>query len=158
MRLRVRENLELPTPLEATFDFVVSTEAMRLFTGYGPIPGIQEVHFHWGGVHSVGSRATVRNTDGSTHTEEILAHQRPVRHVIGMSGFALPLSALVSHAEEEWLFSASPRGTQVERTFTFTLRSAAAWPAAAPLVHLAFRLAMRRNHAALQAWAATAAG
>jgi hypothetical protein len=157
MKLQVRENLELPTPLEPTFDFVVSPEAMRLFTGYGPIPGIQEVHFERGGVHVAGSRATVLNTDGSTHTEEILAHQRPVRHVIGMFGFVLPLSALVSRAEEEWLFSASPQGTLVERTFTFTLRSAAAWPVAAPLVHLAFRRAMRRNHAALQAWAATAA-
>ncbi len=96
------------------------------FTGYGPLPGIRSAAFeaplpanHESEPSSVvGTRIRVANTDGSRHTEEILAWD-PEREIrIRLGGFTKPLRWFASHFEETWHITPKADGTTaVERVF-----------------------------------------
>lgn len=88
------------------------------FTGYGPLPGIRSARFLARTPGVVGSRIAVVNTDGSTHTEEILEWdpERAIRLRLG--GFSRPLRWFADHFDEAWAIEPHADGTTtVVRTF-----------------------------------------
>ena len=152
MDIRIDERVELPLSPEQTYDFLVSPNAYKLFTGWGPIPGIREVVWEKGSSTEEGSVGTVHSTDGSTHTETIVEAVRPTRYAARIDGFNSAFRFLTSGARETWDMSATSNGTLVERCFVFTLRSPVLWPVGALLGRF-FRAAVRRNHEGMQRWA-----
>lgn len=154
MVITIREQVSLPLRPEQVFDFLASEEGFLSFAGGGIVPGIAEVRFDHGGFRKVGSKARVRNTDGSTHREEIRRVDRPRGYAVRIDRLSSPFRFLVRHVDEVWTLSPNGTGTSIDRAFVFTLRSALSLPVAAPLGHVLFRHAMRRHHDALRRWAA----
>ena len=146
MKVAVCERVELPAPPEALYDFVTSIEGFQSFEGFGPIPGIGPVELVEGELGKVGARLAVTNTDGSTHSERILAAERPSRYAIRIHELSSPFRHLVRHVDESWEITPRGEGSHVVRTFDFTLRTPLAWPVSMPLAHGLFRAAMRRHH------------
>jgi hypothetical protein len=142
----------LPLDVEATYDFLVSPLAFQLFTGWGPIPGIDRLEWKQGDPTREGSVATVHNTDGSTHTETIVLAQRPTLYGGDIEGFSSAFRFLTAGATERWGMTPVPEGTRIERTFRFRLRSPLLWPLGA-MIGAFFRKAVTANHEAMIAWA-----
>lgn len=119
------------------------------FQGYGFLPGIAQAEFEEPGGARTGARIRVRNTDGSTHVEEILAWEPERRILMKLHEFTPPLSRLASHFTEEWLFFPQEDRTEVHRRFEMFPRG----PAARPLLWLIsrlFRRAIERQLKSLQ--------
>lgn len=120
------------------------------FRGYGVLPGIASARYERRADGMVGSRIRVRNTDGSQHTEEILAWHPPGPVLIKLHEFTPPLSRLATQIVEEWAFEPAPAGTRLTRTFHMHPRRAAARPALW-LISLLFRRAVTRHLAQMAA-------
>lgn len=88
------------------------------FRGYGIVPGIARAEYEIRTDSQIGSRVRVRNTDGSSHTEEFIAWAPGEYALLRMSGFSPPLSWLTSHIVEEWTLANKPNGTMVTRRFS----------------------------------------
>ncbi len=61
VKITVREHVVLPLAPEAAYDFFITPEAYRLFTGWGPIPGIREVVWESGEPATLGAYGRVHN-------------------------------------------------------------------------------------------------
>jgi hypothetical protein len=96
---------------------IVQVERWPEFEGYGLVPGIAQAHYELRTESMVGSRVRVRNTDGSTHTEEIIVWHPDDRVTIRMSDFSRPLTWFADHFIEDWRLSPQDRSTLVARTF-----------------------------------------
>lgn len=95
------------------------------FTGYGPLPGIRAAEFDLLTPDRAGTRIRVRNTDGSTHIEEIVCWELPQRIALEFKELPAPLSRLARRFLETWEFQ--PNGASTELTRTFRLEAAAFW-------------------------------
>lgn len=153
MLVPIRETITLPLPAAKLFGYITSEEGFASFRGWGPIPGIRAVDVD-GSLDAVGAALRVLNTDGSTHREEVREVTAPRRYAVRIHGLDSVFRHLVAYVDETWELEQRGEGTHVTRTFTFALRSVIALPVALPLGHAAFRLAMRRHHRDLAAWAA----
>lgn len=109
------------------------------FKGYGPLPGIAQAEYEVRTPAMVGSRVRVRNTDGSSHREEIYQWQPEEQISLKLYDFSPPLDRLATHFLEEWYFTRQTNGTQVVRSFQLFPRQ----PLARPLVWLIARLFKR---------------
>lgn len=87
------------------------------FTGYGPLPGIESAEFIDRTPEVLGSRIQVKNTDGSTHVEEIVEWEPNRRLSMTLSEFSPPLSYLASSFDEVWAFHRQEEQTFVTRSF-----------------------------------------
>jgi len=103
---------------------ILDLDEWRSFTGWGPLPGIARAEFAHRADGVVGTRIAVTNTDGSTHTEEILAWDPEREVVLRLGGFSRPLGLMADHFVETWQFEAVEGGTRVVRTFEIHPRSA----------------------------------
>ncbi|MCB9924939.1 MAG: hypothetical protein H6822_22360 [Planctomycetaceae bacterium] len=92
------------------------------FKGYGPLPGIKAAEFEIRTPEVVGSRIRVRNTDGSSHVEEIVEWQLDKMIRLHMSEFSPPLSRLATGFDETWEFELRDADTLVTRRFELHTR------------------------------------
>ena len=145
MRLAINTAREIPRPAGVVFDFTNDAANFATFAGFGPIPGIRSAAYETPGEPAVGSRRRMIKTDGTEHIEEIIAMERPSRHVSRITALSPPFSWLVRSGEDDWKFIATETGTIVERTFSFELTTPVAAIVALPLLHLFMRPAVERD-------------
>ena len=107
---------------------ILDTSNWAEFPGYGPIPGIESAEFELRTAEIVGSRVRVRNTDGSSHVEEIVAWQPGRRLQLEMNEFSPPLSWLATAIVETWEFEEVDRCTEIVRTFELYAKRLWTWP------------------------------
>lgn len=93
------------------------------FQGYGPLPGIVSAEFEVRTPEVVGSRVRVRNSDGSSHIEEIVSWDPASKIELRMAEFSAPLSRLATGIDEIWSFTRRDETTVVERSFALHARS-----------------------------------
>lgn len=123
---------------------VADVSRWREFTGYGPLPGIAQAEYEQRTPNMVGSRVRVRNTDGSSHREEIYAWN-PERQIgLKLYDFTAPVNRVASHFLEEWHFTSQANGTQVTRSFQLFPKQPLTWPLLW-LISLLFRRAIVRQ-------------
>ena len=107
----------LPYPPEQIARQVLDLPRWPEFRGYGVLPGIKSAAFERQTPEVVGTRIRVANTDGSTHTEEIVEWE-PERHLrLRIGDFSPPLSRLATGFDETWEFTPAGAETQVLRSF-----------------------------------------
>ncbi len=147
VKITVREHVVLPLEPEAAYDFFITPEAYRLFTGWGPIPGIREVVWESGEAASLGAYGRVHNSDGSTHREHVVRADRGEVYVLKIDQISSAFRHLVRGIEEEARFTAVGSATKLTRTFVFDGRSPIYWPVLRATSQM-FRAAVRKNHAA----------
>ncbi|MDB4731873.1 SRPBCC family protein [bacterium] len=87
------------------------------FEGYGIMPGIKVAVFERETPEVIGSIFRVSNSDGSTHTEEIVEWEPETRICLRMENFSPPLSRLSSHFLERWTFTPNKEANLVTRSF-----------------------------------------
>lgn len=112
----------LPTVIT---EHIADVERWPEFRGYGLIPGVANARYEFRAAGQAGSRVRVRNTDGSTHTEEFLEWESGRRVLIRMSDFSAPLKWFASDFLEEWDLTAAPAGTRITRRFSLRPRNLA---------------------------------
>jgi hypothetical protein len=93
------------------------------FQGYAVLPGIKAAMFEVKTPEVAGSRIRVRNTDGSSHVEEIVEWEPDRRVRLHMRQFSPPLSHLATGFDETWEFSRIGRDTRVVRSFELHAKS-----------------------------------
>ncbi|MEW4569719.1 SRPBCC family protein [Tautonia sp. JC769] len=114
------------------------------FEGYGPLPGIRAAAFEATNPEVVGTVIRVTNTDGSSHTEEVVEWDPPRRIRLRMGGFSPPVSRLATGFDETWQFERAGESTRVVRSFCLHPKAAAARPLLR-LVSLLLRRAVDRH-------------
>jgi len=83
---------------------ILDTEQWRTFTGYSILPGVAQASFEKETPQIVGSRIRVKNTDGSTHVEEIIEWDVPRQIRLRFQEFQPPLQHLAEQFIETWSF------------------------------------------------------
>lgn len=86
------------------------------FKGYAFLPGIEQAHFETKTPDVIGSRIKVKNTDGSSHVEEIIAWDVLNRIAVKFQEFDSPLRNLATHFIEVWEFRDATGGTAITRS------------------------------------------
>lgn len=119
----------LPLSPSAVADRILELARWPDFQGYGPLPGIRMARFLERTPQVVGTRIAVTNTDGSTHTEEILAWEPERRLHLRLGEFSRPVSRLATHFDETWELRPVAKGCTVTRTFELHARAMFCWPA-----------------------------
>jgi hypothetical protein len=135
MKISTRAIEYLPQTREALFDFATSNDFAKVYSGFGPLPGMDKV---WnenaeGGLKP-GSIRNLAMTDGSTLREEILELERPSKLYYRLTGFKSPFDKLLTAAEGLWLFSPHGAGSRIIWTMRFECTSIPAAVLATPLV------------------------
>jgi uncharacterized protein YndB with AHSA1/START domain len=130
MTIEARATIDIPGPRERVFD--VAVDAARLpeyMTRKGPIPAVTSVEMLDGRAPEAGARRLVTMSDRSRIIEEIVALERPTRHVYRwLDRPAFPFSLLVRGAEAEWTFSGADGTTRVDWTYRFDLTTPLVYP------------------------------
>ncbi len=75
------------------------------FDGYGMLPGIESATYETVSAEMVGARILVKNSDGSTHVEEVLVWEPDSHLVMKLCDFSPPLSRIADHFLEQWTFN-----------------------------------------------------
>ena len=100
------------------FDSFLQIEKWNDFKGFGIIPGIKTANFIIKTDSIKGTIIWVKNSDGSSHKEEILAFEKDTYLKIKMYDFSRPLSYFASFFIEEWALKKIEDGYKVERSMT----------------------------------------
>jgi hypothetical protein len=100
------------------FDSFLQIEKWNDFKGFGIIPGIKTANFIIKTDSIKGTIIQVKNSDGSSHKEEILAFEKDTYLKIKMYDFSRPLSYFASFFIEEWALKKIEDGYKVERSMT----------------------------------------
>lgn len=93
------------------------------FKGYLFLPGIRNAEIVRQTPGIVGTRIKVHNSDGSTHTEEIIEWDVERRIALRFGNFQPPLENLATHFIETWHFKRAGDGTDVTRTMAMYPKS-----------------------------------
>ncbi len=96
----------------------LDTSRWSEFKGYAFLPGIEQAHFETKTPEVVGSKIKVRNTDGSSHVEEIIEWDVHHRIAVRFQEFESPLRNLATHFIEIWEFRDAAGGTEITRTMS----------------------------------------
>ena len=96
------------------------------FDGWLFLPGIEKAEYETRTREMTGSLISVKNRDGSTHKEEILAWNPPENVIIKLYDFSPPLNRLATHFIEEWRFKEEGKSTCVSRKFDLFPKNAPA--------------------------------
>jgi uncharacterized membrane protein len=118
----------LPLSPKEIGDQILNVANWTDFKGYGPLPGIEVAEFEVRTPEVVGSRIRVKNTDGSSHVEEIVEWQPNKIIRLYMSEFSPPLSRLATGFDETWEFEFQDAGMLVTRRFELHAKSPLARP------------------------------
>lgn len=100
------------------FDSFMQIEKWNDFKGLGIIPGIKNANFIIKTDSIKGTIICVKNSDGSSHKEEILAFEKDTYLKIKMYDFSKPLSYFASFFIEEWSLKKIEDGYKLERSMT----------------------------------------
>ncbi len=103
---------------------ILDTERWPEFRGYAFLPGIAGATFEAKTPALTGSRIRVRNTDGSSHVEEIVEWDTASRIALRFQDFDSPLRRFATHFLEAWEFRETADGTEVTRTMTLYPKNA----------------------------------
>ena len=114
------------TPQEIC-SLILDTNQWSNFEGYFILPGINKAEFEKRTDEIIGSKIKVVNTDGSTHTEEIVEWDANKKVVIIFHEFSLPLKSFATHFIEEWKFAISDNGTEVKRSMKMYPKNLFGW-------------------------------
>ncbi|MCU0648198.1 MAG: hypothetical protein MUF00_09405 [Gemmatimonadaceae bacterium] len=131
---------------DCVLSWFVQRSPIGLFNGWGPIPGVAAVEEQSGPWLVAGSHRRLRLSDGHVVTEAVVQCELPVRFRYRMTGFAVPLHAMVEAIDGDW--HCEPTGTSATRiAWTYRMRPRhAAWiPVLWVMTHTAWRTYMRRN-------------
>jgi hypothetical protein len=115
---------------------LLDTDRWSEFQGYAILPGIERAYFETKTSDLVGSRIKVRNTDGSSHIEDIIDWDMGNRVVLRLQGFNSPIQHLTTHFVETWEFSQLANGTEVARTMTMYPKNPLGWLMLLPISRL----------------------
>lgn len=112
--------IHVRAPREAVFAAVTDpSQASRIFKPLLPLPGITKQESF---AASSGTRSC-RWSDGSQTTDELLAHDAPLRHAYRWSNTLQgPVSWLFRSAVSDWTFTPTEEGTAVYWTYRFEPR------------------------------------
>lgn len=127
---------------------LLDMERWSEFKGYSILPGIKQASFETKTPGLVGSRIKVRNTDGSSHVEEIIEWDVTKKVVLQFQEFSAPLNRLASHFVETWEFHPSAHGTDTSRTMTLHPIGIMGWLLLLPISQL-MKKAFEKNAAQL---------
>jgi hypothetical protein len=97
---------------------ILDTRRWSEFKGYSILPGIEQALFETKTPEVIGSRIKVRNTDGSSHVEEIIEWDVHNRIALKFQEFDSPVRNLATHFIEVWEFRTVADGTEVTRSMT----------------------------------------
>jgi hypothetical protein len=103
---------------------ILDTERWPEFKGYAFLPGIASARFETRTPAVIGSRIRVRNTDGSSHIEEVVEWDTASRIALRFQDFDSPLRHFATHFLEAWEFRATADGAEVTRTMTLYPKNA----------------------------------
>jgi len=106
------------------------------FKGYSVLPGIEKATFDIRTPSIVGSRIKVRNTDGSSHVEEIVRWDTSNGIAMKFEDFSPPLKRIASHFIETWEFRPAADGTEVTRSMVMVPKSFLGWLILLPISKL----------------------
>lgn len=115
---------------------LLDTDRWSDFKGYLFLPGIEEAHFDLRTPDVVGSRIKVKNTDGSSHVEEIIEWDVQKKVVLRFQDFSPPLRHLATHFIESWEFRSSNGGTEMTRAMSMHPKGLAGWLMLMPISRL----------------------
>lgn len=113
--IQIRTVSQSPHTPQEICEAFLRTELWPSFQGYGPLPGIRSAAFEVQTPGWTGSVIRVRNTDGSSHAEEITRWDPEQGISIRFRDFASPVRHLATHFTEEWHFRRTAEGTEVTR-------------------------------------------
>jgi hypothetical protein len=123
---------------------LLDTERWSEFKGYSILPGIEHAHFETKTPELIGSRIAVKNTDGSSHIEEIIEWDVDRKVALRFQEFKSPLQYFATHFVEAWEFRTSTDGTEVSRTMTMYPKGILGWFMLIPISRL-MKKAFERN-------------
>lgn len=135
----------IPKSGEGIFSEIADVSRWSEFGGYGILPGIEKAEYEKRTQEMVGSRIRVRNTDGSSHVEEIYKWLPCKEAGMRFHEFTPPLRSLAAHFTEEWRLKAgNGEGTYVVRRFELYPKRLATRPFLW-LISLLFRRAIAQH-------------
>jgi hypothetical protein len=114
----------------------LDTHRWSEFKGYAFLPGIEQAQFETKTPDLIGSRIKVKNTDGSSHVEEIIEWDVFRRIAVRFQEFDSPLRNLATHFIEVWTFRETAGGTEVTRLMTMYPKGIAGWLMLIPISKL----------------------
>jgi hypothetical protein len=114
----------------------LDTSRWSEFKGHAFLPGIKAAHFATKTPELVGSRIKVKNTDGSSHVEEIIEWDVLNRIALKFQEFDSPLRNLATHFIEMWEFHERADGTDVTRSMTMHPKGIIGWLMLIPISKL----------------------
>jgi hypothetical protein len=123
------------TPEEICEEILV-LERWSEFEGYSILPGIKHAQFETKTPNLVGSRIRVKNTDGSSHIEEIIEWNPASKVAFRFQEFQSPLRHLASYFVESWTFNELDEGTQLSRAMSMVPRGVVGWLMLYPISRL----------------------
>lgn len=126
------------SPPEA-FDIIVPIDLSRVFTGWGPFPGVRGAKNQTGAWDAAGQSRNPDLTDGSTAVERLTQYTAPHSFAYEITDFTNAMRRLVSGVRGEWTFSPDGDGTLIRWTYEFK-----PLPGRAPLLRRAVAPLWRR--------------
>lgn len=115
---------------------LLDTERWADFGGYSFLPGIKHASFETRTPEVTGSKIKVQNTDGSSHTEEILEWDVQKKVVLKFQEFTPPLKNFASHFIETWEFETTATGTLTTRSMVMHPIGVGGWLILLPISRL----------------------
>lgn len=106
------------TPAEA-FAVVVPIDLARIFTAWGPFPGVRRSLNQTGDWDTVGEQRNPDLTDGSTADERLTEYTPGHSFAYELSNFTGSLRRLIAGVRGEWTFTPDGRSTVMRWTYEF---------------------------------------
>ena len=150
MQLEIIEVVAIAAPRTALWALLTDLDAMPLFAGFGPIPGIERARWIERDGYEQGAVREILNRDGSMHREDVAVVRAPELLEDRIYAFTSPLRFIVCEGRDRFELNEHAGTTTLTRTFAFELTSVLTLPLAAALRPL-LRAAIRRHHTALRA-------
>lgn len=118
----------IPGTPEKVFAFIAAEDVLpKVLTGYGPLPAVTRTSKNTGPWDKPGSARVVHLADGTSAREQVTRYSSPNDFAYRVWDFGNPVvKTLATEARGEWRFTPTGDSTQVEWTYTFVAKNAAA--------------------------------
>lgn len=140
MQLKLVARFQSREDLEKFWMMSISEQGMRLFSGFGMIPGIIDINKNADGTNKI------QNSDGTFHRERTV-EKTDKKFVIEMDQFQGSSSHLFSLFQEYWNLSVTEKA--ITRTFIIQPKNFFAAIINRAIIHPQLKIAMRRNMIAI---------
>jgi uncharacterized protein YndB with AHSA1/START domain len=135
-------------PRERVFQVFAEDSAFTAFPGSWPIPGISQlVHLSGDGTQA-GDRLLMKNSDGTSHEEIVVAYEPGRLMQLKVGPFHSPLSLLVKEGvdQAEFLDEANGHGSRLRQSFSFEAKSFFVFPLVWLLGRMCLARAVTKHH------------